>query len=89
MTDIKIYFNVDTKKRTKVFLFLTMLPENFAYICGVLNVGDSKFVRYAKFQFYRCRLVRKYAPDYETAFARVLSLHHASFRYLLFFIQRS
>lgn len=52
MTDIKIYFNVDTKKRTKVFLFLTMPPENFAYICGVLNVGDSKFVRYAKFQFY-------------------------------------
>ena len=84
MTDIKIYFNVDTKKRTKVFLFLAMLPENFTYICGVLNVGDSKFVRYAKF-----RLVRKYAPDYEAAFARVLSLHHASFRYLLFFIQRS
>ncbi len=52
MADLKIYFNVGNKKRTKVFLFLTMLPENFAYICGVLDVGDSKFVRYAKFQFY-------------------------------------
>ena len=86
MTDIKICFNVDTKKRTKVFLFLTMLSENFAYICGVLDVGDSKFVRYAKFQFYCCRLVRKYAPDYEATFARVLSLPHASFGYLLFFV---
>lgn len=86
MADIKIYFNVDTKKRTKVFLFLTMLPENFAYICGVLDVGDSKFVRYAKFQFYCCRLVRKYAPDYEAAFARVFSLPRDSFGYLLFFV---
>lgn len=86
MADLKIYFNVDTKKRTKVFLFLTMLQENFAYICGVLDVGDSKFVRYAKFQFYCCRLVRKYAPDYEAAFARVLSLPRASFGYILFFV---
>lgn len=86
MADLKIYFNVDNKKRTKVFLFLTMLPENFAYICGVLDVGDSKFVRYAKFQFYCCRLVRKYAPDYEAAFARVLSLPRASFGHLLFFV---
>lgn len=86
MADLKIYFNVDTKKLTKVFLFLTILPENFAYICGVLDVGDSKFVRYAKFQFYCCRLVRKYAPDYEAAFARVLSLPPASFGYLLFFV---
>ena len=70
MADLKIYFNVSTKKQTKVFLFLTLLFGNFAYICGVLNVGEPRFVRYAEFQIYNRLFGRECAqggaPDFSS-----------------------
>lgn len=90
MADLKFYFNVSTKKETKIFLFLTLAPRNFAYICAVLNVGDSKFVKYAKFRFYCCQFWRKYAAEgYETAVVPVLSFRWAPCKCILFSVCRS